>query len=67
MRPLFVSVLSVKLKLTSCCFVLPIQYNNTEAVARELILYDAITKRAAVLGQLAAGLSILGFLDLMKQ
>ena len=61
------SVLSVKLKLTSYYLVLPIQYNNTEADAREFILYDAITKRAAFLGQLAAGLSTLGFLDLMKQ
>ena len=61
------SVLSVKLKLISCCFVLPIQYNNKEAVAQEFIPYDAITKRAAVLGQLAVGLSTLGFLDLMKQ
>ena len=61
------SVLSVKLKLTSYCFVLPIQYNYKEAVAQEFILYDAITKRVAVLGQLAAGLSTLGFLDLMKQ
>ena len=60
-------VLSVKLKVTSCCFVLPIQYNNKEAVAQEFKLYHAITKRAAVLGQLAAGLSTLGFLDLMKQ
>ena len=58
MRPLFVSVFSVKLKLTYF-FVLPIQYNNREAVAQEL--YDAITKRAAVLGQLASGLFTLGF------
>ena len=67
MRPLFVSLLSVILKLTSYCFVSPIQYNNKEAIAQDFILYDAITKRAAVLGQLATGLSTLGLLDLMKQ
>ena len=42
------------------------QFNNKVAIAQDLLLHDAITKRAAGLMQLSSGLSILGVLDKMK-
>ena len=48
------------------CLFSFIQFANKEAVVQDIILHDSVSKRASAFFQLSSGLSILGFLEIIK-
>ena len=51
---------------TCICFVCVYYYDNIHALSQDLILHDAISRKAGVFLRLSSGLSTNGVLDMLE-